>query len=82
MAIGMKKNNNEVHQNILALLLEKSRLVYSGVTIKLFNYKNSTKKRNETIYEADKFNISVRSNSDAFQNDKVSEDDENDPRTV
>jgi len=37
MALGMKKNNHELHQNSLSMLLEKSRLVYSGITIKLFN---------------------------------------------
>lgn len=33
----MKKNNYDLNQNALSMLLEKSRLVYSGVTIKLFN---------------------------------------------
>lgn len=37
ISIGMKKGSHEVHQNVLSLLLEHSRLAYSGFTIKLFN---------------------------------------------
>ena len=65
MALGMKKNNYDLHQNALSMLLEKSRLVYSGVTIKLFNriadgVMPVTKlgQRTETILEDEEFSIS------------------------
>lgn len=68
MAIGMKKSSHEVHKNGLGLLLEKSRLVYSGVTINLFNHitKSSKdmqelQKRSDTIMEDAEFNISLLS---------------------
>lgn len=65
MALGMKKNNHDLHQNALSMLLEKSRLVYSGVTIKLFNRiaegllpLTKLGQRNETILEDDEFSLS------------------------
>ena len=69
MAIGMKKSSHELHQNVLGLLLEKSRLLYSGVTIKLFNRitsinQNKHLPRTETISEDDEFNISMVSEND------------------
>lgn len=65
MALGMKKNNHDLHQNALSMLLEKSRLVYSGVTIKLFNRiaegllpLTKLGQRTETILEDDEFSLS------------------------
>ncbi len=65
MALGMKKNNHDLHQNALSMLLEKSRLVYSGVTIKLFNRiaegllpLTRLGQRTETILEDDEFSLS------------------------
>jgi hypothetical protein len=38
MSIGLRKSSQDIHHNALSLLLEHSRLVYSGSTIKLFHH--------------------------------------------
>lgn len=37
ISIGMRKGSNEVHQDMLSLMLEHSRLVFSEFSLKLFN---------------------------------------------
>lgn len=81
MAIGMKKNNVDLNATPLGLLLEKSRLVYSGVTIRLFNRitfaQNKPKlgMRADTILEDDEFSISKKSSDDSVVNNIFKRDE-------
>ena len=79
MALGRKKNNHDLHQNALGFLLERSRLVYSGVTIKLFNRiaegvlpLTKLGQRTETIVEDDEYSISRRTSELSDQRTKRS----------